>query len=74
MKIIKDADGVYVNLEKATAFYVLRHATNKPYEFNACLFINELSFTLKRFDNKTEAQTWLDEFVAKLNAEEKDHE
>ena len=75
MKFIKDADGVYVNIEKATAFYVVRK--NTPYGVlilaEACLFIGELKFTLKRFGTVDEAQTYLDELVAKLNAEETHH-
>ena len=69
MKIIKDADGVYVNLEKATAFYVMRQATltRKTCGFDACLFIGELKFTLRRFDNEAEAKAYLDEFVTELN-------
>lgn len=71
MKFIKDADGIFVDVEKATAFAVV------PYSFNgkllwadASLFIGELKYKLGRFDNEAEAQAWLDDFVAKLNAKE----
>ena len=69
MKSIKDANGIYVNLEKATAFYVLRQATftRKTYEFDAYLFIGELKFTLRHFDNEAEARAYLDEIVTELN-------
>lgn len=72
MKFIKDATGVYVNVEKATAFYVLQDSPiiGKPRGFKAYLFIGETAFPLRGFDTKAEAQEWLDDFVAKLNAEE----
>lgn len=71
MKIIKDATGVYVNVGKATAFYVLpdNPIIGESRGFKAYLFIGETAFPLRVFDTKAEAQAWLDEFVAKLNAE-----
>ena len=71
MKFIKDADGFYVDVEKATAFAVVpyRSVNGNLLWADASLFIGELKYKLGRFDDEAEAQAWLDDFVAKLNAE-----
>lgn len=72
MKFIRTLkDTVYVNVEKATAFAVRRRPSlvGENQGFDACLFINDFSYQLKFFETEAEAQAWLDDFVAKLNAE-----
>ncbi|MBR2734453.1 MAG: hypothetical protein IKG61_01340 [Selenomonadaceae bacterium] len=69
MKFIKTVDGDYVRVDKIVAFDIEQSkASDKLWNVYAYFGIHRAA--LKQLSSKTEAQAWLDDFVAKLNAEQ----
>ena len=69
MKFIKNENGLYIRTDQLIGFQVAER-TNGKFEAQAKLATGEL-LLLKTFDcaPKSTTQAWLDDFVAKLNAD-----
>ena len=74
MKFVKTCDGFFIDVHKIESLRVNVY----PADFSVVAWIGQSGYRLKVFDCnplkeielKAEAQAWLDNFVAELNAEE----